>query len=246
LPPLPKGGGDEAAGGIRRARRPRRAVCRDGNLPPEGGNRMKTVVIKGDDLSYAVEVILRGGLVAVPTETVYGLAGNGLDHDAVAEIYRVKGRPAIKPLILLVSDMDVAETVCAGMPESARLLAEAFWPGALTLVLSRGGAVPDIVTAGGGTVGVRSPNHPKTLELLRLTGLPLAAPSANISDMPSPINAEDVLKYFDGKIDCVIDGGVSALGHESTIVDLTAEPYRILRQGVLPEDEIRRVLGARG
>ena len=208
-------------------------------------NDMKTIVIKGDDLSYAVEVIIRGGLVAVPTETVYGLAGNGLDHDAVVEIYKVKGRPAIKPLILLVSDMNAAETVCAGIPESARLLTEAFWPGALTLVLPRGGAVPDIVTAGGSTLGVRSPNHPKTLELLRHTGLPLAAPSANISDMPSPKSAEDVLRYFDGKIDCVIDGGVCALGFESTIVDLTAEPYRILRQGALPEDEIRRVLGAR-
>jgi L-threonylcarbamoyladenylate synthase len=203
---------------------------------------MKTVVIKNDDLSYAAEVILRGGLVAVPTDTIYGLAGNGLDAGAVAKIYEVKGRPAVKPLILLVKDISAAEAVCAWIPESARILANAFWPGPLTLVLPRGDTVPDITAAGGSTIGVRCPNHPKTLELLRLTGIPLAAPSANTSDMPSPKNAGEVLAYFDGKIDCVIDGGVSELGFESTIVDLTEEPFRILRQGALPEAEIRRAL----
>ena len=185
---------------------------------------------------------MRGGLVAVPTDTIYGLAGNGLDAEAVAKIYEVKGRPSIKPLILLVPNLDVAETFCSVIPESARLLAEVFWPGALTLVLPRSDAVPDIVSAGGNTVGVRCPDHPKTLELLRLTGVPLAAPSANISDMPSPKSVEDVLAYFDGKIDCVIDGGISALGFESTIVDFTAEPCKILRQGALPEEDIMRAL----
>lgn len=204
---------------------------------------MNTVIIKGDDLSYAVETILRGGLVAVPTDTVYGLAGNGLDAGAVAKIYEIKGRPAIKPLILLVPNIGVAESICAGIPESARLLAQAFWPGALTLVLPRCNKVPDIVTAGGSTLGVRCPNHPKTLEFLRLAGVPAAAPSANMSDMPSPKSAEDVLAYFDGKIDCVIDGGKCSLGIESTIVSLTHEPYKILRQGALPEEEIARVLG---
>jgi len=204
---------------------------------------MKTVVIKNGDLSYAVEVIQRGGLVAVPTETVYGLAGNGLDAKAVAKIYDVKGRPAIKPLSLLVPDLSVAETVCTEIPESARLLAEAFWPGPLTIVLPSGGAVPDIVTAGGDTIGVRCPDHPKTLEFLRLAGVPVAAPSANVSDKPSPKSAEDVLAYFDGKIDCVIDGGVCTLGVESTIVLLTQDNFRILRQGALPEEEITRVLG---
>jgi len=203
---------------------------------------MTTIVIRNDDLSYAVDIFLRGGLVAVPTETVYGLAGNGLDADAVAKIYEVKGRPAVKPLSLLVPDLDVAATVCAGIPESARLLAEAFWPGPLTIVLPRFDTVPDIVTAGGDTIGVRCPDHPKTLEFLRLAGVPAAAPSANISDMPSPKNAEDVLSYFDGKIECVIDGGLCNLGVESTIVSLTDKPYKILRQGALPEEEIRRIL----
>ena len=203
---------------------------------------MKTVIIKGDDLSYAVEVFLRGGLVAVPTDTVYGLAGNGLNSDTVAKIFEVKGRPSIKPLILLVADLNVVETVCAEIPETAYMLAEQFWPGPLSFVLPRRDTVPDIVTAGGNTVGVRCPNHPKTLEFLRLTGLPAAAPSANISDMPSPTIAEDVLAYFDGKIDCIIDGGKCALGIESTIIDLAADPYRILRQGALPKENIWHVL----
>ena len=206
---------------------------------------MKTVVIKDDNLSYAVDTILRGGLVGVPTETVYGLAGNGLNAEAVAQIYEVKGRPAIKPLSLLVPGIDVAKSVCSVFPESALLLAEAFWPGPLTLVLPRNDLVPDIVTAGGDTVGVRCPDHPKTLEFLRLAGVPAAAPSANISDMPSPKSAEDVLAYFDGKIDCVIDGGVCTLGVESTLVLLSTEPgyYKIIRQGALAEEDIVRVLG---
>ena len=203
---------------------------------------MDTVVITSDDLTYAAEVILRGGLVAVPTDTVYGLAGSGLNPDAVAKIYEIKGRPAVKPLILLVPSLDIAETFCSEMPENARLLAGAFWPGALSLVLPHSEIVPDIVTAGGSTVGVRCPGHPKTLELLRLTGVPLAAPSANISGMPSPKNAKDVLAYFDGKIDCVIDGGLTALGFESTIVDFSEEPFKLLRQGAIPEEELRRAL----
>jgi len=206
---------------------------------------MITKVIKDDDLSYAVETILRGGLVGVPTETVYGLAGNGLNADAVAQIYEVKGRPAIKPLSLLVPDIKVAETVTSMIPDSARLLAEAFWPGPLTLVLPRNDSVPDIVTAGGDTIGVRCPDHPKTLEFLRLAGVPAAAPSANISDKPSPKCVEDVLSYFDGKIDCIIDGGLCTLGVESTLVLLSSEPgyYKIIRQGALPEEKIKEVLG---
>ena len=203
---------------------------------------MKTVVLTSDDLSYAAEVILRGGLVAVPTDTVYGLAANGLDAVAVNKIYLAKGRPEKKALILLVHNLEAAGAVCSDIPRPARALAEAFWPGPLTLILPKHDIVPENVTAGGDTIGVRCPGHPKTLELLRLAGVPLAAPSANISGMPSPTTAKDVLGYFDGKIDCVIDGGKCSLGHESTIIDLCKEPFRILRQGALPEAEIRRVL----
>ena len=201
---------------------------------------METVVIKDGDLSYAADVFLRGGLVAVPTETVYGLAGNGLDAKAIAKIYEAKGRPAAKPISLLVPDMAAVEMVCPGIPGPARLLAEAFWPGPLTIVLPSRGSVPDILRAGGDTVGVRCPDHPRTLEFLRLAGVPAAAPSANISGMPSPKSAGDVLAYFDGKIDCVIDGGACTLGVESTIVLLAGGGYRILRQGALPEREIAR------
>ncbi|MCL2628634.1 MAG: L-threonylcarbamoyladenylate synthase [Oscillospiraceae bacterium] len=204
---------------------------------------MKTVVIKDNDLSFAVEVLKSGGLVGVPTETVYGLAGNGLDEAAVSMIYEVKGRPTVKPLSLLVADIEVAASVCADIPEAAKKLAEAFWPGPLTIVLPCRDTVPSIVTAGGDTIGVRCPDHPKTLELLRLAGVPAATPSANISDMPSPKTADDVLAYFDGKIPCVIDGGACTLGVESTIVSLVEKPYKILRQGALPEDDIKRVLG---
>ena len=204
---------------------------------------MQTVVITDNDLSYAVEVIKSGGLVGVPTETVYGLAGNGLDTAAVERIYEVKGRPSVKPLSLLVPGLDVAATVCAEIPESARLLAEAFWPGPLTIVLPKSDTVPSIVTAGGDTVGVRCPDHPLTLEFLRLSEIPVAAPSANISDMPSPKSAEEVLEYFNGKIDCIIDGGRCELGVESTIVSLVENPYIIIRQGALSEEHIRSVLG---
>ena len=205
---------------------------------------MVTNIIRDDDLSYAVEVFLRGGLVAVPTDTVYGLAGNGLDAEAVAKIYEVKGRPAVKPLILLLSDIGVAETVCEEVPESAWLLAKAFWPGPLTIVLRKNKKVPEIVTAGGETIGIRSPGHPKALEFLRLAGVPAAAPSANPSGMPPPKNAGEVLAYFDGLIECIIDGGDCEFGVGSTIIDLTTEPYRILRQGALPEEKVRRALDA--
>ena len=203
---------------------------------------MQTVVIKSNDLSYAAETLKSGGLVGVPTETVYGLAGNAFDANAVNMIYELKGRPAIKPLSVLVSGIDMATAVCADFPEAAQKLAKAFWPGPLTIVLPCRDVVPSIVTAGGDTIGVRCPDHSKTLELLRLAGVPAAAPSANISDNPSPKSAEDVLNYFDEKIPCVIDGGACTIGVESTIVSLA--PYKILRQGALSENEIKRVLGS--
>jgi len=203
---------------------------------------VKTIIIKDNDLSYAVDAIKRGGLVAVPTETVYGLAANGLDANAVARIYEVKGRPSVKPLSLLVSGIPAAEAFCAEIPDCARQLAEAFWPGPLTMVLPRRGNVPDIVTAGGATVGIRCPDHAVTLELMRLAGVPLAAPSANPSDMPSPKTASDVLAYFDGLIDFIIDGGECALGVESTIIDLSVMPYKILRYGALAEDDIWSII----
>ena len=202
---------------------------------------MKTEIFT-ETMEGAAELIRKGGLVAVPTETVYGLAGNGLNEQAVAEIYRVKGRPEVKPLSLMVHDAGAMERYCKNVPAAAYALAEKFWPGPLTIVLESKDVVPEIVRAGGATVGLRCPDHPMTLELLKCCGLPLAAPSANPSGAPSPKTAQDVLQYFDGAIDGVIDGGACGLGRESTIIDLSRTPYRILRQGALPEEEITKVL----
>ena len=185
-----------------------------------------------------VGIMRGGGLVAVPTETVYGLAGNGLDEKAVAEIYEVKGRPEVKPLSLMVHDAASMERYCENVPPQAYTLAKKFWPGPLTIVMKATPCVPEIVRAGGETVGLRCPDHPLTLELLEKSGVPFAAPSANPAGEPSPKNADSVLKYFDGKIDAVLDGGECGIGWESTLIDLSRTPYRILRQGALPADEI--------
>lgn len=205
---------------------------------------MKTIIVTDGDMTHPAGIIRSGGLVAVPTETVYGLAGNGLSEAAVSEIYRVKGRPERKPISLLVLGLEQAELFCESVPETAVKLAKAFWPGPLTMVLRRNDNVPDIVVSGGKTVGVRCPDHKLTLELIRLAGVPLAAPSANISGEESPQSAEAVLTYFDGKIDCVIDGGICAVGVESTIVDLTVDPPKILRQGGLSAEAIENCINA--
>lgn len=202
---------------------------------------MKTQIFT-DNLGGAAAILENGGLVAVPTETVYGLAGNGLDAAAVEKIYEVKGRPAVKPLSLMVHDASQMERYCLDVPPQAKTLAARFWPGPLTIVLKARKEIPPVVLAGGDTVGLRCPDHEKTLELLRLTGLPFAAPSANPSGEESPKDAAKVLAYFDGKIEGVVDGGVCGLGRESTLLSLAETPYRILRRGALGEDEIADAL----
>ena len=198
---------------------------------------MDTLIIN-KELAKAADILKAGGLVAVPTETVYGLAGNGLDEKAVQEIYEVKGRPAVKPLSLMVSGKEDMALYCEDVPEAAYTLADKFWPGPLTIVMKARSIVPEIVRAGGETVGLRCPDHPMTLETIRLAGIPLAAPSANPSGQESPKDAEKVMEYFFGKIAAVIDGGKCGIGRESTLIDLSRTPYRILRQGALPENEI--------
>ena len=187
-------------------------------------------------------MIRAGGLVAVPTETVYGLAGNGLNETAVREIYEVKGRPAVKPLSLMVPDESAMERYCENVPPQAHALAKRFWPGPLTIVLKAKAEIPTIVLAGGKTVGLRCPDHPLTLKLLKSCGLPLAAPSANPSGEPSPKTAQQVLEYFDGKIDAVIDGGPCGIGRESTLIDMSSTPYQILREAALSEESIAQAL----
>lgn len=202
---------------------------------------MKTEIIT-KDISRAAELISQGALVAVPTETVYGLAGNGLDEEAVKEIYTVKGRPEVKALSLMVSGSEAMAQYCQDIPGAAYVLAEKFWPGPLTIILKSRDCVPALVRAGGSTVGLRCPDHSLTLELLRSCGLPLAAPSANPSGEPSPKDTAKVLEYFDGKIAAVLDGGECGIGTESTIIDMSQRPYRILRKGALEEREISRAL----
>lgn len=202
---------------------------------------MKTEIFT-DKLNKAAELIRNGALVAVPTETVYGLAGNGLDEKAVKEIYEVKGRPAVKPLSIMVPGKEAMREYCEDVPPQAEKLAEKFWPGPLTIVLKSKDIVPEIVRAGGGTVGLRCPAHPKTLEALKLAGVPFAAPSANPSGEESPKDAEKVKEYFDGKIAGIIDGGPCGIGTESTILDMSAAPFRILRQGALSKREIEDAL----
>ena len=202
---------------------------------------METKRVK-DDLEDVARLLRNGGLAAVPTETVYGLAGNGLDERAVREIYEVKGRPEQKPLSLMVPGPEAMARYCDPVPEAAKKLAARFWPGPLTSVLKAKELVPEIVRAGGETVGLRCPDHPLTLELLRLAKVPFAAPSANPSGAPSPKTAEEVLAYFDGKIPAVVDGGPCGLGRESTLIDMSHTPYRILRQGALAAETIADAL----
>jgi L-threonylcarbamoyladenylate synthase len=211
---------------------------------------MKTVVLTVDPASPSAEAIAEaarivraGGLVAFPTETVYGLGANALDASAVARIFAAKGRPANNPLIVHISDASAARQVVADWPESAARLAERFWPGPLTLVLRKRDVVPDAVTAGGPTVAVRVPAHPVAQALVRAAGVSIAAPSANRSTELSPTRAEHVLRGLDGCIDVLLDGGPTAGGIESTVLDLTANPPRLLRPGLIGVADLESVVG---
>ena len=196
----------------------------------------KTVVI-------AADIIKAGGLVAIPTETVYGLGANGLDEAAVAKIFEAKGRPQDNPLILHICGPEQIELFCRDIPESAYRLAEKFWPGPLTMVLPARECVPKRTTGGLDTVAVRCPDNDVTRQVIRLAGVPVAAPSANISGKPSTTTAQHVLHDHDGRIDAVVDGGPCRVGLESIIVDLTGDRPRLLRPGGVTPEELQEVLG---
>lgn len=198
---------------------------------------------EGPGLRRALEVLAAGGLVAFPTETVYGLGADGLDAAAVARIYAAKGRPSTNPLILHVSGLAMARAVVRRFPPEALALAEAFWPGPLTLVLPKDACVPDAVTAGGDTVALRMPAHPVALALIRAFGRPLAAPSANRSEHVSPTTAAHVAHDLAGAVDLILDGGPCERGLESTVLDLSGAEPRVLRPGPLPPGLLARVLG---
>lgn len=184
-----------------------------------------------------------GGLVAIPTETVYGLAANALDENAVRNIFLAKGRPQDNPLIIHISSIDWLPKYAYDIPKAAYDLAEAYWPGPMTMILKRRPIVPAIVSAGLDTVAIRFPSHPVASAVIAEAGVPLAAPSANLSGKPSPTKAEHVLWDLDGKIDAVLDGGECAVGLESTVVTLCGDRPRLLRPGGITPEQLRSVLG---
>ena len=208
---------------------------------------MNTIVFHPESDPNAVRdaaaILRRGGLLGIPTETVYGLGADALNEDAVSRIFLAKGRPQDNPLIIHVPDASWLERYCRDVPPAAYRLAERFWPGPLTMILPRRDIVPLQTTGGLETVGVRCPNHPVTLAIIEAAGVPIAAPSGNTSGRPSPTTAAHMIEDMDGRIDGIVDGGPCTVGVESTIIDLTVTPPRLLRPGGLPLESLRQVLG---
>lgn len=199
--------------------------------------------INGNDMKQAGEILRQGGLVAFPTETVYGLGGNAFDKNASAKIYGAKGRPSDNPLIVHIAAIEELENIVAYIPENAYKMMEAFWPGPLTMVFKKNKNIPFETTGGLDTVAVRMPNHYIALELIKEAKVPIAAPSANTSGRPSPTKAQHVVDDLWGKIEMIIDGGEVGIGIESTIVDMTSEIPMILRPGYITKGMIEKVIG---
>ncbi|MSU58870.1 MAG: threonylcarbamoyl-AMP synthase [Pedosphaera sp.] len=202
-----------------------------------------TAVLFDAAVRRTAELLRAGEVVALPTETVYGLAANALDAAAVAKIYEAKGRPAHNPIIVHVASIELARRCVTHWPVVADKLAQSFWPGPLTMVLPKSPEIPSLVTAGGATVGVRWPSHPFIQAVIRECGFPLAAPSANLSNQLSPTNAEHVRKQLGDKIPLIVDGGQAQVGIESTVIDLTSEPPTVLRPGMIHEESLIAVTG---
>ncbi len=197
------------------------------------------------DLQRAAELIRQGGLVAFPTETVYGLGANALDADAVRRIFQAKRRPWASPLIVHVGDETMARAVTSDWPLMARHLAREFWPGPLTMVLKKAPIVPDVVTANLDSVGVRMPSHPIALELIRAAGVPIAAPSANQFSELSPTTADHVRESLGDRVDLILDGGPTTVGIESTVVSLHRKPPVVLRPGMITKEQVEKITGVR-
>ncbi len=210
---------------------------------------METRIIKIDEnkidkklIEEAVEVIRNGGLVAFPTETVYGLGANGLDEEAVKKIFLAKGRPQDNPLILHVHSIEQVEDLVEEIPDLAKLCMDKFWPGPLTIILKKSKIVPDIISAGLDTVAIRMPENKIALELIKQSNLPIAAPSANRSGKPSPTSAKHVIEDLMGTIDMIIDGGDTGIGLESTVIDLSTDIPMILRPGGVTREELSEII----
>ena len=199
--------------------------------------------IKDEELAEAARIIREGGLVAFPTETVYGLGANALNEDAARKIYAAKGRPSDNPLIAHISCMEELEPLVKEIPEAGRKLAEAYWPGPLTMVFPKSEIVPYGTTGGLDTVAVRMPSDPIAGRLIALSGVPIAAPSANTSGRPSPTTAQHVWQDMNGKIEMILDGGPVGIGVESTIVDVSGQVPVVLRPGAITMEMLRETLG---
>ncbi len=196
-----------------------------------------------EDLKLGAEIINRGGRVIFPTETVYGLGANALEEKAVRSIYDAKGRPTDNPLIVHIADFEDVEALAETIPEKAKVLMEKFWPGPLTIILKRKPCVPDVVTAGLDTVGIRMPENEIARAFIRKCGVPVAAPSANVSGRPSPTNFSDVFSDMEGRVEAIIDGGDCSVGVESTVIDMSGDVPRILRPGGVTAEMIEAVIG---
>lgn len=203
---------------------------------------LTTKLLSENELSQAARLLAQGEVVAFPTETVYGLGANALDPAAVAKIFKAKGRPQDNPLIVHCTDAEQVSAFVQEITPQVRLLMDTFWPGPLTLVLKKTEVVPTVVTAGLDTVAVRVPDHPVALKLLAEIEFPLAAPSANLSGRPSPTRAEHVLADLAGKIPAIVDGGETGWGVESTVLDCTEEPFRILRPGGVTKEQLEKLV----
>lgn len=206
---------------------------------------MQTLVesISKQSLAHAAQLLQAGEVVAFPTETVYGLGANALDTTAIEKIYTAKGRPSDNPLIVHIASQEQLEQLVSAIPERAKILIQSFWPGPLTLVFPKSKIVPDIITAGGETVAIRWPSHPVALDLIRKSGVPIAAPSANLSGKPSPTKAEHVFEDLHGRIPLILDGGPTDIGLESTVLDVSGEMAVLLRPGKISKEELEEILG---
>ena len=198
-----------------------------------------------ENIIKTAEILKSGGLAAIPTETVYGLAADALNGAAVAKIFAAKGRPMDNPLIVHVAEFEDIErfALVREIPEAAKKLAKVFWPGPLTIIMKKGGVIPDEVSAGLDTVAIRLPSHPSARAIIKAADTPLAAPSANLSGSPSPTTAQHVMNDMDGKIDAVFDGGACGVGVESTVITLAEDTPRLLRPGRVTLEQLREVLG---
>ena len=206
---------------------------------------MKTQVLPVDEQSiqHAAELLRAGELVALPTETVYGIAADARNGEAVRKIFEAKGRPQDNPLIVHIADMEMLQGIVSQVPERARKLAAAYWPGPLTMVLPKGSEVSEVTCAGLDTVGVRMPSHPVVQQVIRTSGVAFAAPSANLSGKPSPTNAQDVFTDMDGRLPLILDGGECDVGVESTVVSVVGEKPTLFRPGHITLEDLERALG---